>query len=448
MEFGAWALLVDFGFISLLLLAGKLIRAKVKLVQRLFIPSSIMAGLLGLALGPAGAGIIPFSDQISNYPTVLIALVFAALFLGQTFDFRGLAGRVGALWSYSLAMYVLQWGLGLLFVLAVLDLVWDLPDGFGLMLAAGWAGGFGTAAAVGSAFDGLGWAGATSLGFTSATVGVVVCIVGGLALTKWGARTGRTGLLADFDELPEDLRTGLIPPERRESIGAGTVSPSSLEPLALHLGIVLAVTMAAYYLSELGGSLLPGVVIPVFAVAFLVGIAAQAILVWTRTASYVDRTTVNGITGTVTDFLIAFGIASIVPSVVANYVVPLALLLIFGVVYCVVLFRYLTPRMFPEYWFERGIFTWGWATASFATGIALLRIVDPKMESGTLEDTGIAYMGWAPVEVAMATFAPFIVAFGFAWAFIGGSLMLGAGVLVFAWLMGWWATGGAPRTPG
>lgn len=97
--------------------------------------------------------------------------------------------------------------------------------------------------------------------------------------------------------------------------------------------------------------------------------------------------------------------------------------------------------MFSEYWFERGVFTWGWATASVATGIALLRIADPKLESNTLEDFGVAYLGFAPVEIAVTTFAPFIVAFGFAWAFIGGSLLAGVGVILFAGFMGWMVTG-------
>lgn len=319
-----------------------------------------------------------------------------------------------------------------------------LPDGFGLMLAAGWAGGFGTAAAVGTAYQGLGWNEATTLGFTSATVGVAVCIVGGLALIRWGAKTGKTGILGDFDRLPEELRTGLVSrEEERENIGKATISPASIEPLAFGLCLVLAATMGGYYLAELGGTLLSGVAIPSFATAFIVGLALRTVLARTGAGHYVDRATLRGITGSTTDLLIAFGIASIVPSIVAAYALPLALLLLFGLVYCLLLFRYLTPRMFSEYWFEKGIFTWGWATASVATGIALLRIADPKLESKTLEDFGVAYLGFAPVEIAVTTFAPFIVAFGFAWAFIGGSLVAGVGVIVLAGFMGWMVTGGA-----
>jgi ESS family glutamate:Na+ symporter len=198
MEFDPWVLFTDLGWIFLLLLVGKLLRAKLKPVQVLFLPASIIAGLLGLLLGVNGLGVIPFSDQISVYPAVLIAVIFAALPLGATFDLSSIAGRVGALWSYSQAMYIMMWGAGLVFALAVLGLIWDLPSGFGAMLASGFVGGHGTAAAVGAAFQDLGFEEAQSLAFTAATVGVIAAILGGLALIKWGARTGRTNILADF----------------------------------------------------------------------------------------------------------------------------------------------------------------------------------------------------------------------------------------------------------
>jgi ESS family glutamate:Na+ symporter len=330
-------------------------------------------------------------------------------------------------------MRILQWGLGLLVGLLVLKSIFNVPDGFGLLLAAGFVGGHGTVAAVGTAFEGLGWEEATSLGFTSATVGVVAAILGGLALIKWGTRTQRTTVLTDFADLPEELRTGLIPRQRREPTGQGTISSNSLEPLAFHLGLIFLSALVAYYLSELAERVNPQISVPVFGVAFLVGLIVQGLLVLTGGVSYVDRGTVTGVTGTATDLLVAFSIASIVPSVVADNALPLTILLVFGLFYCLLLFRYLAPIMFSEYAFEKGIFDWGWSTGTVAMGIALLK------------EYGIAYIPIAPVDVLVTTFAPFLVAFGFAWAFVGASLALGAGVLILAWFLGWWAI--SPKRP-
>ena len=75
-HFTPWTLFTDIGFISILLLIGKVVRVYVKQVQKLFIPPSLIAGLLGLTFGPNGLGWIPFSDNIGTYAAVLIALVF------------------------------------------------------------------------------------------------------------------------------------------------------------------------------------------------------------------------------------------------------------------------------------------------------------------------------------------------------------------------------------
>ncbi len=208
-------------------------------------------------------------------------------------------------------------------------------------------------------------------------------------------------------------------------------------------------TLAAYGLGNVLEGVLGDFNIPTFALAFLVGLAVQFVLVRTRVDDYVDRTTVTGITGSSTDLLVAFGIASIVPTVVVSYAVPLTLLLLFGIVYCLLVFRYLAPRVFSEYAFERGLFTWGWSTGAVAMGIALLRIVDPKLESKTLDDFGIAYVPIAPVEVALVTFSPVIVAAGFGWSYAAGALALAMAVLLTGRFMGWWSPGdGSPEGSG
>ncbi|HOG41636.1 MAG TPA: sodium:glutamate symporter, partial [Bacteroidales bacterium] len=60
-NFTPWVLFTDLGIILGLLLIGKIIRVKVKLVQKLFIPPSLLAGLLGLIFGPNGFGWLPLS---------------------------------------------------------------------------------------------------------------------------------------------------------------------------------------------------------------------------------------------------------------------------------------------------------------------------------------------------------------------------------------------------
>ncbi|MBQ5783884.1 MAG: sodium:glutamate symporter, partial [Bacteroidales bacterium] len=180
--FSPWVLLTDLGIISGLLLIGQLIRAKVKIIQQLFIPPSLLAGLLGLAFGPNGLDFLPLSNQVGTYAAVLIALVFGVLPLSSPkVSAKEVAGRVGPMWAYAQLGMLLQWALAGLFGLFVLKLIWpELNDSFGIMLSTGFYGGHGTAAAIGNAYANAtpAWEEAQSLGMTTATVGVVCAIIG------------------------------------------------------------------------------------------------------------------------------------------------------------------------------------------------------------------------------------------------------------------------------
>ena len=77
--FNPWTLFVDIGIISLLLLLGKLMRVKIKFIQKLFIPPSLLAGFIGLALGPHGFDVLPISSQTGTYAGILITFIFGAL---------------------------------------------------------------------------------------------------------------------------------------------------------------------------------------------------------------------------------------------------------------------------------------------------------------------------------------------------------------------------------
>lgn len=154
--FTPWVLLTDLGIISALILVGKFIRVKVKLIQKLFIPPSLIAGVLGLAFGPNGLGWLPLSGSMGTYAAVLIALVFGSLPLSSPkFSAKEVAGRVGPMWAYAQLGMLVQWGVMGLFGLFVMKLIWpDLNDAFGVMLSTGFYGGHGTAAAIGEAFNG------------------------------------------------------------------------------------------------------------------------------------------------------------------------------------------------------------------------------------------------------------------------------------------------------
>lgn len=444
-DYTPFSLLTDVGWISLLLVIGNLARRFIPVFQTLMIPAPMTAGLLGLALGPYGAGVIGFSDQLSTYAGILIAIVFGALPYGMEFGGH-LAKGARTMWSYSVGMYMGQWGLLILFGVLLLGPLFGTPDWFGMMLPVGFVGGFGVAAAVGASLTDAGAEAAMTLGFTSAAVGTIVAIIGGLALSKWGSVTGRTSQLPEFRKLPEDLRTGLISlPGQRPSVGRATTNPSSIEPIALHGAVIILTVFAAHVITGAVAEAVPWLDIPLFAAAFVLGLAAVGVLHLVKAPHYVDKELSSSISGAATDFLVAFGVASIVPSVVAEYITPLLILFAAGLAYCLIVFFALSPAMFRRDWLERGIFGWGWATASVAMGIALLKIVDPKLKSGTMEEFGIAYVGFAPFEIAMAILAPIVVLAGVTAWFGAGATLAAVVIIGMAFVFKW--VGGTATAP-
>jgi len=421
--------LMDIGWISLLLIIGNLMRRFIPWFQKLLIPAPITAGLLGLLLGPNALGIIQFSEHFGDYATILIAAVFGALPFTMDFDAK-VRQRARTMWSYSVGMYLAQWGFFALLGVILFAPLFNTPDWFGIMLPVGFVGGFGVAAAVGGALDSAGTE-ATSLGFTAAAVGMFSAIVGGVIFARWGSKKGHTNELPALDKLPEDMRTGIISlPGQRPSVGRATTSPSSIEPIALHVAALAGTLFLANILTNLVNDAFPALSFPLFAMAFLVGLAGVGVLHLIKAPHYLDTKLMGSVSGASTDFLVAVGIASIVPAVVATYIVPLIILFVVGLAFCLVLFFYVAPRVFEHGWFERAVFSWGWATASVATGIAVLKIVDPEQKSGTLEEFGMAYVGFAPFEIAAAILAPIAIIAGLVWLFGGVALIGGLALLI------------------
>lgn len=293
-NFTPWTLFSDVGILCGLLLIGKFLRVKIRLIQKLFIPPSLLAGLLGLIFGPNGLGWLPLSGNIGTYAAILIAVVFGALPLSSpSFKVKEVARRVGPMWAFSQLGMLFQWAVMGLFGLLVLRLIWpDLNAAFGVMLPTGFYGGHGTAAAIGSAFDGLGWDEATSLGMTTATIGVIVAILGGLLFIKIATKKGQTSYLADFNQLPDEYRSGLLPEDKREPTAIGTTSPISIDSHMFHLSLVIVAAFGGYMMSKGVKMAWPKLELPVFSCAFVVGMLIKLAFNKAGAATYIDpRTT-------------------------------------------------------------------------------------------------------------------------------------------------------------
>jgi ESS family glutamate:Na+ symporter len=101
----------------------------------------------------------------------------------------------------------------------------------------------------------------------------------------------------------------------------------------------------------------------------------------------VDRNVLLRIQGLALEILITSAVASISIPVVLAYWKELLIGTVIVLASTLVIFLWLSPRIFPEDWFEHGIMRYGAATGVAAIAYLLMRTCDPKLES----DAGTMY---------------------------------------------------------
>ena len=322
-------------------------------------------------------------------PGFLINVIFATLFLGVETPRLGKIVRVafpqlcfGQLLAWG--QYVL--GLGLAgFVLAP---VFGVPPAFGNLLEIGFQGGHGTVGGMAESFRSFGWEAGIDLGLTVATAGMIIGVVVGMALVNWAHRRGYVREVRAFEERPAHERRGIHLPDARPAAGRQTVFSDSIDSLAWHVAIVgLAVGLG--YLILLGlqraeVALFPDAAtrlfkgFPLFPLCMIGGVLLQLAVRRCGGSLLVDHGQMQRISGAALDFLVLSAVATIKIAVVAANWMPLLAIILAGTLLSLALVVFLAPRLFREAWFERAIAEFGQSTGVTATGLLLLRTVDPE----------------------------------------------------------------------
>src|SRR5699024_1445402 len=149
----------------------------------------------------------------------------------------------------------------------------------------------------GGALEDIGASAAASLGFTSATVGTLAAIVGGIIAATWGIGRRKVAEVP-AQCVPEELRTGYLANiAERLSVGRVTTSPSAIEPLTLHLGFIVLTVVCAYGLNNLISSIWEQVSVPLFAMSIVLGLIFRAIMNAIGAKDYLDRETTSSVSG-------------------------------------------------------------------------------------------------------------------------------------------------------
>ncbi|KAA1260522.1 hypothetical protein LF1_30620 [Rubripirellula obstinata] len=415
---------MTFAFIltAILLAIAVGIRRLIPLLGVLFIPASVIAGIVGFAAIQIATfafesdQMIELSSEWKSWPGMLIAVVFAGMLLGRpsssASDSIIRAGRQGLMvWIIVLG----QTAIGLLATWLIIQPMFGVPSAFGMLIETGFAGGHGTAAAMGEVFasEQVELDAGLDLGVLMATVGLVYGIVSGVFWVNVGIRRGWTRKEASGSTASS--KTQSTEPIEKSSIGTAVVKPDLIDPLLLQV-IWLTLAMAVGWCLQWSVGSLAGLIehfflsgspdsnltdrtsasaivgsFPLFIYTLFGGWAVRLGLTKIGSGNLIDSMTVNRITSSAMDVLIVAAIASLNVTVVSGQLSGLVVLVLAAILWTAFCLAWLSPRILPtEHWFELGLINYGMSTGTTATGFVLLKLVDPELQSGAAEDYALA----------------------------------------------------------
>lgn len=382
----------------------------------------------------------------SQSPGVLINIVFAALFLGEHIpNPRDIWRKTAPQVAFGQAIAWGQYTIGLLVTLLVLTPVFGVNPIAGALIEIGFEGGHGTAGGMADTLTELGFAEGGDLALGLATVGILSGVIFGTLLAHWGRQRGylQQGDAAQSVTQGDAQFQSTAPTEPSTVLAkrARLMDNFLIDPLSLNFGFTgMAIAIGWIILQVLtliesatwgrNGLELIGAV-PLFPMALIGGIIIQVVMKRLDLEVLIIRRLQERIAGVALDILVVTALASINLAVLGANIGVFLTLSIVGITWNVLAFICLAPRILPQYWFERGIGDMGQSMGVTATGILLIRMVDPQNDTGAFESFAYKQLFFEPIVgggLFTAAAPALIVRFGSV-----AILFLTTGLLIF-WL--------------
>jgi ESS family glutamate:Na+ symporter len=350
-----------------LLATGNLLRAAIPVLARIGLPASILGGLIGLGLGPSGAGLLHFDTDVLE---VIVYHGLAIVFIAGALQAGGGKGAGGER-SFMLAipvMVTLQAAVGLGTVL-VLGLVLGshLHPGFGLILPMGFEQGPGQAMSIGGAWEKGGMTIGAQVGLAVAAAGFGWSLAG-IILIAWGRARGLLSVTEYRDDDAPDQHAS-----DSQAHGPQLVSVIGVCYI-LTLGVVWA-------LAQLTASL-PDISAMAWGFHFifgaLVALAVRGVLVRANQAHVLDERMLGNVSSVTVEVMTTAALAAIQLAVLGDHLMVIVLVTTIGGLVTAAGCLWLARRAFREAPFEHAILWYGMSTGTLPVGLALLNIVDPK----------------------------------------------------------------------
>jgi len=414
----SWQFLIDLGILGVALLASTWIRSKIRFFQRFLIPNALTAGFL---LFPLYNWVFPRlgmdTMSLENIVYHFLNISFISMSLRVNGEKRRSSRDVFATSTTVLTQYAIQCFLGtVVTIILIRTLLPDLFPGFGLFATLGYSLGPGQAFAIGSGWEAMGFEGLGSVGLTFGALGFIWASFGGVFLVNYGINKGwgKQSEKARIDE--SKVRQGVL--HRGESTSASEVTditdPEAIDPFTFSSGLVLATYLLAYlglkalswllgFLGSSGMQLATNLWGIMFIFCGITALCVKVFLTSLRLEFVIDNQRMTRISGFCVDFMVASSIAAISAAVVAKYWIPILIVGVLTGLATTFSHIWISSRVFQSHVFQRAILVYGAATGTLPTGLALLRILDPKFETPASRDfmlsAGITFLAAIPIII-------------------------------------------------
>ncbi|MBM5816846.1 MAG: sodium:solute symporter [Cyanobacteria bacterium K_Offshore_surface_m2_239] len=410
--------------LPLLLLVGTLLGRGLG-VHRWGLPEALLAGGVGLLLGPRGPwplvpeAVIQLWDGL---PLILLTLVFGCLLVGKPLP------RPGGLWRplsaqvlLSLTLAFGQYLVGGIVVLWILGPWLGVSPVMACLIEVAYEGGHGSAAAMAPTYAALGVEGAEDLGLALATIGLLAStVVGGLLvlLGRWrgwvepapplaaapspGAPAPGAGPLG-LAEADGVAPAPIAAPELQPATDAGR---ATLRAWAVNLALTgLAVAIGWGLLEGLralaprAGASVAAVIdtFPVFPLALIGSLLVRVVLERTGRDGLASAAIQSRVSTLAADLLIAAATACLDLSSLLHLWRPLLVLGVAGLLWNLLVVLGPGRWMLPSPWFSRGLVDFGQSTGVAASGLLLLNMIDPNDDRDVLTPFSIKQLLLQPL---------------------------------------------------
>lgn len=230
----------------------------------------------------------------------------------------------------------------------------------------------------------MGFAGATSVALAIAAAGFLVGSIGGVILVNWGIAKGYVENPKDSEEFERRKHDGLI-----EYFNLDSLTYHVAVVLSTYMLSLLGLTLITYLLSFLGpfgvqfGDSLWGLN---FIFSSLMAIVVRKYFKRVGIGHSIETSMCNRISGFSIDLTIAASLGAISLAAISSYIFEIFLIIVLGSFIAIFLLTRYCRKVFSDNWFKRTLVLFGCATGTLPTGLALLRIVEPNMDSGVATD--------------------------------------------------------------